>query len=176
MPERNNLEREKKLSHLKNLVFVAAADGHIDKSEQLFLSQVAQKFGISAEEFNAIMAEPGKIQFTPPATEPEKIEQLRELIVMMLADGSIDKREVGICLDVAMAMGLPPEMVAAMTKQVIADVQKQQKIREILANTAELKARRQPNAQFRPTAATTRPTPASSRWRHRRTWTSVPAN
>jgi len=99
-------------------VHVAAADGKISSEELKFLAQLATKWGLPNEELKAVMTHPEKIKFHPPQDVQDKVKQLRDLVMMMLVDGVINKREAALCVAFANKLGLDPEIVKTIAKEI----------------------------------------------------------
>ena len=104
-------ERRKKQCHIKNLLLVAASNDDIAPNELDFLIKVANRIGISREDFAQVLRSPGDIDFYPPESDFERIDQLDDLVRMMLVDGDIDNEEVITCQKFAIMLGFKPEII-----------------------------------------------------------------
>ena len=104
-------ESEKRKSHIKNLIAVAMADGHLDKEEWDFLMNIAQNLGMETDEIQNIKNNPDDVKFTPPKKFEEKIQQLEDLVAVMMIDGDIDKNEIEICKKIALNLDLLPRVI-----------------------------------------------------------------
>lgn len=100
-------DTKRKKSHVKNLIKMASADGHVDGSELEFLNKIARKFGVDQDEVQHIIDNPDQYSFTPPATKEERHAQLLNLTLMMLADNVIDDNEMKIMKKFAVGLGYP---------------------------------------------------------------------
>ncbi|MDA9563556.1 hypothetical protein N9R81_02645 [Flavobacteriales bacterium] len=90
--------KKEKISHFRNLVVMALADNHFADNEQMLLTSIAKKYGISDKEVNLALSESSKIKFIVPKTLRAKLEQIFQLVLMMLADGKILPEEQEFCV------------------------------------------------------------------------------
>ena len=84
-------------SHLKNLMVLAMADGHLSEIEEHFMESVAHRLGFSQIEFESIKEGIESIQFILPEKYDDRIEQFNDLLSLMAVDGKIDPEEEEIC-------------------------------------------------------------------------------
>lgn len=106
-------------SHIMNLMTLALTDGHIDKSEEEFLFNVASRWGLEPAEFQDILKNPHKVKFNPPKTKNESAEQLLDLVFMMMIDGKIRESEMDLCKTLAPSLGYPPSIVNKLVKFIV---------------------------------------------------------
>lgn len=104
-------EKERKKSHLKNLIEVALADGSIDQKELDLIKSIALKLEMTENDVEHIRKNPGKVKFSPPSSDQLKIEQINELVKMIMADRKIDVKEVKICKSLAIKLNLAPNII-----------------------------------------------------------------
>jgi hypothetical protein len=69
------------------------ADGKIDSNELNTIFSIAQKIGISKEEFDRVVKNNESIKNKFPVAFKDKRTQLCHLIAMMFVDGQIDNNE-----------------------------------------------------------------------------------
>ena len=83
------------IDKLRNLLVMAAADGSLTEREIKFLGDRCRKWEITDLEFsNAIQyALSDKAELTIPPGRNERLSMLRDLILMMAADGKLDDLE-----------------------------------------------------------------------------------
>jgi uncharacterized tellurite resistance protein B-like protein len=112
-------DKKKRLSHIKNLVALAASDGEIDKRELELIFNIGTKIGLSTEELQRIIQRPNSISFSIPNTFGEKIEQLYDMVLVMMIDGEIHENEVALCKFVAMKLGFRHQIIDKMVLDVI---------------------------------------------------------
>lgn len=66
-------------SHVKNLVTIAMADGHVDNDEWKLLVKIATRLGLSEEGINSIKSNPDAVSFVPPKNTKRKYSSYRTL-------------------------------------------------------------------------------------------------
>jgi len=113
-----DLQRQR-LGQLKNLVMLAAADGHMTDSELAVLIAVASREDITPEQFNNVIENPDSASITLPDDEDTKLAYLRDMVAMMMVDGELDEQELAICKIYAMALGYRGSIVDGMIAGVI---------------------------------------------------------
>lgn len=84
-------------SHMKNLIEMAAADGHFHDSEKELLKTIAKRNGISEKQLEEIRSNPGTVQFEVPQDAQVKFHQLYDLIHMMSIDNQVHDEEQKLC-------------------------------------------------------------------------------
>jgi tellurite resistance protein len=110
--------REKKTT-VKNLVAVMLADRKIRPEEEDFLARVCAQVGLSAEEFKSILDHPESVEFTPAEHRDERVMQLLDAVMMMMVDGEIDRREMDLCVTIAVRLGFPPSSVSTLVAMIV---------------------------------------------------------
>lgn len=116
---KNRGDRKKMISHVRNLIALAYADGKFSDEEKQYVANVATEAGITAEEMKQIISDPDGIRFVQPATDIEKIEQLYDLILLMMIDGDLNENEMIFCRAMAIRMKIPYQVVDDMVAKVI---------------------------------------------------------
>lgn len=124
-------DQKKRLSHVKNLILIAAADGKIDKSEIKLISTIATRVGLSVEELNSILKNPQKISFSPPSKFDEKIIQLYDMVFLMMIDGEIHKNEVALCQYYATKLGFEREIIEKIVLAIINAIKEGQNLDQV---------------------------------------------
>ena len=114
-----NNDNAQRLGQLKNLVMLAAADGHLTDSELAVLLAVASRENITPEEFNKVIDDPDSVNIVMPEDEDTKLAYLRDMVAMMMIDGELDEQELAICKLYAMALGYRGSIVDGMIAGVI---------------------------------------------------------
>ncbi len=102
---------DKNRSHLKNLMAIAMADGHLAEEERHVLISVAHRMGMSDEEVQFVQENPDSVKFTPPKEYDEKMEQIYDFISLMSVDSDIDPSEIEVCRKLALHLDLAPRIV-----------------------------------------------------------------
>lgn len=87
---------------------MAAADGHVDKTELAAIAFIAKKEGMSDSDIKRCLTKPNSVKFVIPETNEEKMRYLSNLCLVMMADGIFDEREKAFCRIVGTAYGMSP--------------------------------------------------------------------
>lgn len=114
-----NKTEQQRMGQLKNLVMLAAADGHLTDSEMAVLLAVASRENLTPEEFNKVIDDPDSVSIQLPDDEETKLAYLRDMVAMMMIDGELDEHELAICKLYAMALGFRSSIVDGMIAGVI---------------------------------------------------------
>jgi uncharacterized tellurite resistance protein B-like protein len=104
-------------SHIKNLISIAMADGHLDEGEWDLLVIISRIIGITEDEIAHIRSYPDHIKFIPPKRYEDKVQQIQDLVAVMTIDGEINSRELELCKKISLRLDLLPQLV----DQIIAD-------------------------------------------------------
>lgn len=112
-------DKKKRKSHFKNLLAVAMSDSNLANVEFDFIIGLANKCYMTQDEVRRVIDHPEQINFYPPQTTRERIDQLYDLVTVMLVDGTIDPRELEICKTFAMRLGFRPAIIDQMIKDVV---------------------------------------------------------
>lgn len=116
-------EEKAKLSHLKNLVTVAVADGKFEKNEMAAIAMVMAERGLKPADLERCIKNPAGIKFVQPESQKQKIEYLTDMVFLMMCDGDIDEREISVCKLTARALGFKHEVIDAMIMGIIAELE-----------------------------------------------------
>ena len=97
-------------SHIKNLIEMAAADGHLHESEKELLRKIARANGISEGQLADIQKNPTKVQFEVPRDPRQKFHQLFDVVQMMGADNHVHPHESELAKLFAIKFGYRQEV------------------------------------------------------------------
>jgi len=120
-------ETKEKRSHFKNMIALALIDGDFDENEQDFLRQRGMNWGLSKKDVEQVLNNPGKVQFVIPKNPDDRIAQLYDLVVMMIADGEIRQDEMDFCQTLAAQMGFRPSDVPRVLEAIIESAREERK-------------------------------------------------
>lgn len=115
----NRSDRKKTMSHIRNLIALAYADGKFTDDEKMYIAMVAEESGINKEEFKKIVQNPEKIKFHVPKNDEDKIEELYDLILLMMVDGELDENEILFCRMIALKLGFSYQIVDEIVNAII---------------------------------------------------------
>lgn len=91
--------KNKRLSHIKNLISIAAADDHFHESEREVIYRIADRIGVKDTEFGDVIIAPEAIEFHIPDSGHEKLELTYDLVQVMMADSDMDSEELAMCIN-----------------------------------------------------------------------------
>ncbi len=108
-------DNEEKLGLLAQLIQMAQADEKIHEVEFQFLLSLAAQMGVTKEDFKQLFEE--SIKFQAPKFEGDRIIQFQRLILLMNVDMEIDELELDYIRDVGIRMGLHPNAINTVLKE-----------------------------------------------------------
>ncbi len=114
---------KQQLSHIKGLIALAMADGHVDKNELALISEICSREGISERQVQNILNDPESVKFVPPTDHATKVRYLQDMCALMMIDGEISKNEIVVCKVTAEALGFRHEVIDAMVDDIIAGLE-----------------------------------------------------
>ena len=100
-----------KKAHVRNLVALASVDGHIHTSELKFIQKIGKKYGLKSRQIDAIVKKRDEWEIEIPQHTETALEQLFDIILMIYADGRVDKKEMEFCRHMVAGMGFKEELV-----------------------------------------------------------------
>lgn len=86
-----------KKNHLRNLVAMAAIDGHIHEKEIKYLYKIGEKYQLKPPQIKKILDQKENIEPEIPEPHHQKVALLYDLVGMMMADNIIEDAEMGFC-------------------------------------------------------------------------------
>ena len=120
MDTNNDINKnQQRLGQLKNLVMLAAADGHLTGSELAVVLAVASRENITPEEFDQVVDNPDSVTIALPEDEDTKLAYLRDMVALMMIDGELEEQEMAICKIYAMALGYRGSIVDGMIAGIV---------------------------------------------------------
>jgi uncharacterized tellurite resistance protein B-like protein len=92
-------------SHMKNLIEMAAADGHFQDVEYDLLKKIGKRNGVSEKQLQEIRSNPTAVAFEVPKDNKEIFHQIYDLVHMMSIDEQIHSEERKLCNLIAIKFG-----------------------------------------------------------------------
>ena len=117
-------EEREKLSHLKNLVAVAFADGKLEQNEMAALAVVMETRGINPDYLERCIKNPKGIDFVKPESYEKRVAYLRDMVCLMMCDGEIDVKEMALCKLTAISLGFEHEVIDALILNIISEIKR----------------------------------------------------
>lgn len=112
-------DKKKRLSHIRNLIALASADGHLDEVELKLISRISWKVGLSTNEFERIIKRPNSVDFVIPSSFNERVEQLYDMVLVMMIDTEIHENEIALCKLTAIKLGFKHQIVDKMVNDIV---------------------------------------------------------
>jgi len=100
-----------KKKHVKNLLALANADGHLHEKEMELLYKLGEKYGLKQRQVKSILDSKKALELYIPESDDEKMDQLYDILLMVYADGVVDESEVEFCKDMVSKFGYKEELV-----------------------------------------------------------------
>jgi uncharacterized membrane protein YebE (DUF533 family) len=101
-----------KKNHIKNLLGLAKADGHMHPKEEALLYKIGARYGLKDRQVKQLIDKDEKYEINVPDNHNDRMNLLYDLILMVYADDVIDKHEIKFCEDAVRQFGMKKEMVA----------------------------------------------------------------
>ncbi|MDH5368294.1 MAG: TerB family tellurite resistance protein [Cyclobacteriaceae bacterium] len=100
-----------KKKHVKNLLALANADGHLHDKEKALLFKIGEKYGLKERQVKSILDSKKGLELYIPESDDEKMDQLYDILLMVYADGIVDENEVNFCKDMVDKFGFKEALV-----------------------------------------------------------------
>lgn len=105
-----------KKNHIKNLLALAKADGHMHEKEAALLFKIGHGYGLKDWQIQNLVDSTDKYELNIPDNYNDRMNLLYDLILMVFADEVIEKREIAFCEDVAKRFGMKKDLVKWLVK------------------------------------------------------------
>ena len=100
-----------KKNHIKNLLALAKADGFMHEKEQKMLFKIGRRYGLKDRQIQTLVDSDEKFQIIVPDNHQDKMNVLYDVMLIVFADGVVEKSEVAFCEDMVKKFGLKKEVV-----------------------------------------------------------------
>jgi len=98
-------ERTQDRGHVKNLVLLAQADGHVSDDELLLIHKIGRKVGLTYAQIGGIIDSPTGVEVIPPVSKEERLEHMVDMVDIINSDGIIDAKEMNLLSKFAIQIG-----------------------------------------------------------------------
>ncbi len=106
-----------KRNHIKNLLALAKADGHMHEKEIELLFKIGKRYGLKTRQVQELIDSKEKFNVIVPDNHNDKMNLLYDLILMVYADDVVNQDEVDFCQDVAKQFGMKQDLVEWLLKE-----------------------------------------------------------
>ncbi len=100
-----------KKNHIKNLLALAMADGVMHEKEEKMLFKIGKRYGLKDRQIKMLVDSDEKFQINVPDNHQDKMNVLYDLMLMVYADGVVQKSEIAFCEDMVKKFGMKKEVV-----------------------------------------------------------------
>ncbi|MBS1559154.1 MAG: TerB family tellurite resistance protein [Bacteroidetes bacterium] len=100
-----------KKNHIKNLLALAKADGFVHEKEQQMLYKIGKRYGLKDRQVKELMDSNEKFSVNVPDNFHDQMNVLYDLMLMVWADGVVEKKEIAFCEALVKKFGLKKEIV-----------------------------------------------------------------
>jgi uncharacterized tellurite resistance protein B-like protein len=100
-----------KKNHIKNLLALAKADGHMHPKEEKLLYKIGKRYGLKDRQIKALVDSDEKYVMNVPDNHNDRMNLLYDLVLMVYADDVVDKQEIQFCEDAVKKFGMKKELV-----------------------------------------------------------------
>jgi uncharacterized membrane protein YebE (DUF533 family) len=107
-----------KKNHIKNLLALAKADGRVHEKEQKMLFKIGLRYGLKHGQVKTLMDSNEKFEVNVPDNHYDKMNVLYDLMLILHADGVVDKSEISYCEGVVKKFGMKKEVVRWLLNEV----------------------------------------------------------
>lgn len=105
-----------KKNHLKNLIALAKADGHLHQAEEKMIYKIGDKYGLKDRQIASLLRSEKKLELHVPETHDEKMDQLYDVVMMVYADGVVEDSEIEFCEELVDKFGYKKDIVQWLIK------------------------------------------------------------
>lgn len=100
-----------KKNHIKNLLALAKADGFVHEKEQKMLFKIGKRYGLKDRQVQELISSDEKYSVNVPDNFNDQMNVLYDLVLMVWADGVVEKKEIDFCEALVKRFGMKKEIV-----------------------------------------------------------------
>lgn len=113
-------------AHLRNLIALAHADGHLSKVELELIYKLGEARGLEEDEVTSLINEDlATVEVKVPTNDSERFEQTFELVQVMLADGKVEDAEFDFCIELAERLGFSKAFAGVVVNKIAMGISNQ---------------------------------------------------
>lgn len=99
-------------NYLRNLIQLAAADGHLDEAEKQVLNEIGTHRKLKIWQINELLNDSTPFEVFIPESFLNRMNLLFDLMRLIYADGVVDDKEVAYIRHILSAFNIPPNVIA----------------------------------------------------------------
>lgn len=100
-----------KKNHIRNLLALAKADGHMHEKEEKLLYKIGKRYGLKDRQIKLLVDSEEEFELNIPDNHNDRMNLLYDLVLMVYADERVDKSEIKFCEDVVKRFGLKKDLL-----------------------------------------------------------------
>lgn len=128
-----------KTSLILALIKMARVDDHVNHFEQMNITMLTNALGVDHSMISLLKNDLDSFQISPPETYEEKVEYFWRILTMMKMDMQAHDKEISLCLELGISLGLPKHEVVALTEYMADHLNKFIKLEKFEERLTELK-------------------------------------
>jgi uncharacterized tellurite resistance protein B-like protein len=107
-----------KKDHIKNLLALAKADGHVHQKEEVVIYKIGRRYGLKDRQIKEMLDSKERFKVNVPNNHHDKMNVLYDLMLIVFADGVVEKKEVAFCEAVAKQFSFKKDIVQWLLSEV----------------------------------------------------------
>ena len=107
-----------KKNHIKNLLALSKADGHMHEKEEEVLYEIGRRYGLKDRQIKTLIDSNEAYEVIVPDNFNDKMNVLYDMVLMVYADGVVESKEIDFCEDVVKKFGMKKDMVRWLVDEV----------------------------------------------------------
>jgi uncharacterized tellurite resistance protein B-like protein len=135
----NKVAIDAKTSLILALIKMAQADEVVNHFEQMNITMLTNTLGVDHGVISVMKNDLANLEIVPPETYEEKVEYFWRILTMMKMDMDAHAKEIALCYELGLALGLPEHEVKALTDFMVQNVRKFIKLEAFEDKLTELK-------------------------------------
>lgn len=100
-----------KKNHIKNLLALAKADGHVHPKEEKLLYKIGRRYGLKDRQIKTLIDSEDKYTIIVPDNHNDKMNLIYDLLLLIYADEVVAKGEIEFFEGAVKKFGMKKEMV-----------------------------------------------------------------
>lgn len=108
-------------SQLCVLVHLSKVDKHIAEPEAKLIHYIGERYGLSYDEIENIIEDPGDMPSIANIDPDTKFEYLYNVVQLMKVDGKVFQSEIDFCEKIALKLGYKPGVIADLSAYIYSD-------------------------------------------------------
>lgn len=130
----SELDQYKIKNHIANLFALSSIDGKFSKSEAETILRICDRYGIVRQDISEMKKDGVTFEYSIPSDTYEKLEQIYDFVTLILADGTIDTKELDLCRELTKILQIDQKNINNLMMTMIENIQKDRSFEEVRMN------------------------------------------